>query len=83
MIFDNSPNSKIIATTLALASEIEWEFTAMRTKKALQKAKASGNVLGRPKGITSANAKLVSCHIQVEEMLEKGLGYTSLEKMMG
>jgi len=83
MIFDNSLNSKIIATTLALAAEIEREFISMRTKEALQKAKANGKVLGRPKGSTSVNAKLASCHLQVEEMLEKGLDYTSIGKMIG
>ena len=83
MIFDNSLNSKIIATTLALAAEIEREFISMRTKEALAKAKASGKVLGRPKGSKSVNAKLASCHTEVEDMLTKGLDYTSIGKMIG
>ena len=39
MIFDNSLNSKIIATTLTLAAELERAFISMRTKEALQKGK--------------------------------------------
>ena len=54
-----------------------------RTKEALQKAKANGKILGRPKGSTSVNAKLASCHIEIESMLEKGLTYTSIGKMFG
>lgn len=81
MRFDNSLNSKIIATTLSLAAEIERSFISSRTKEALQRAKAEGRILGRPKGSTSINAKLASCHIEVETMLEKGLTYTSIGKM--
>ena len=81
MRFDNSLNSKIIATTLSLAAEIERSFISSRTKEALQRAKAEGKILGRPKGSTSINAKLASCHIEVETMLEKALTYTSIGKI--
>lgn len=48
--FDNSMQSKITATILGLAAEIERDFISMRTKEALAKKKASGKKLGRPAG---------------------------------
>lgn len=50
MILDGSMQSRITATVLGLAAEIEREFISMRTKEALAKRKAEGVQLGRPKG---------------------------------
>jgi DNA invertase Pin-like site-specific DNA recombinase len=48
---DGSIASTITATVLGLAGEIEREFTSMRTKESLEKLKADGFKLGRPKGL--------------------------------
>lgn len=82
MIFDNSLNSKIIATTLSLASEIERTFISMRTKEALKKAKANGKVLGRPKGKKSTNAKLAANHDQVASLLKDRVSVSAIGRMM-
>jgi len=82
MIFDNSLNSKIIATTLALASEIERSFISMRTKEALKKAKQAGKVLGRPKGKKSTNAKLAANHDQVAALLKNKVSVSAIGRMM-
>ncbi len=50
MVLDDKLPSRITATVLGLAAEIERELISMRTKEALAKRKASGKPLGRPKG---------------------------------
>lgn len=82
MIFDNSLNSKIIATTLALASEIERTFISMRTKEALKKAKENGKILGRPKGKLSTNATLAANHKQIESLLKDKVSMAAIGRMM-
>lgn len=82
MIFDNSLNSKIIATTLSLASEIERTFISMRTKEALKKAKENGKILGRPKGKKSTNAKLAANHDQVASLLKNKVSVSAIGRMM-
>ena len=82
MVFDNSLNSKIIATTLSLASEIERTFISMRTKEALKKAKANGKTLGRPKGKKSTNAQLAANHDQIEQLLKDKVSVSAIGRMM-
>ena len=82
MIFDNSLNSKIIATTLSLASEIERTFISMRTKEALKKAKENGKILGRPKGKKSTNTKLAANHDQVASLLKDKVSVSAIGRMM-
>ena len=54
MPLDGSMQSKITATVLGLAAEIEREFISMRTKEALAARKQEGVVLGRPVGPASS-----------------------------
>lgn len=82
MVFDNSLNSKIIATTLSLASEIERTFISMRTKEALRKAKENGKILGRPKGKKSTNTKLAANHSQIESLLKDKVSVSAIGRMM-
>lgn len=49
MILDGSMQSRITATVLGLAAEIEREFISMRTREALEKRRAEGMTLGRPR----------------------------------
>jgi len=83
MIFDNSLNSKIIATTLALASEIEREFISMRTKEALKKAKQEGKTLGRPKGSLSKNPTLAAHHDEIVTLLKNKVSISAIGRIMG
>jgi DNA invertase Pin-like site-specific DNA recombinase len=50
IVFDDSMQSKIVATVLGLVAEIERDFISARTKEALAKRKAEGMKLGRPAG---------------------------------
>ncbi len=58
MVLDGSIQSRITATVLGLAAEIERELISQRTSEALAKRKAAGKPLGRPEGRTATNLKL-------------------------
>ncbi len=72
MILDDKLPSRITATVLGLAAEIERELISMRTKEALAKRKASGKPLGRPKGRHSAKLKLDPRKKEIQMYLDKG-----------
>lgn len=82
MIFDDSLNSKITATVLGLAAEIEREFISMRTKEALAKKKAEGVVLGRPKG-KAKKLKLDNHSKEIRKYLEMGISKSAICKLVG
>jgi DNA invertase Pin-like site-specific DNA recombinase len=50
MVLDGSMQSRITATVLGLAAEIERELISQRASEALARRKAAGKPLGRPKG---------------------------------
>lgn len=81
MIMDGSLNSKITATVLGLAAEIEREFISARTTEALAKRKAQGLPLGRPKGSVNHNKKLDSKKQEIKDLLAKGVHKTSICRM--
>ena len=81
MVFDDSLNSKITATVLGLAAEIEREFISMRTKEALAKCKAGGMVLGRPKG-KSKKLKLDKHAKDINHYQEIGLSKASMCRLL-
>lgn len=49
-VFGDDKDSKMLAFTLGLVSEIERKLVSIRTKEALALTKSKGVVLGRPKG---------------------------------
>jgi DNA invertase Pin-like site-specific DNA recombinase len=73
MILDGSLNSRIAATVLGLAAEIERELIAARTREALAKRKAEGKPLGRPRGARSARLKLDAHADEIRGYLAKGI----------
>ncbi len=81
--FDNSMQSKITATILGLAAEIERDFISMRTKEALAKRKASGKRLGRPPGAVARQYKLDSKRSEIERYLKLGINGTAIAKLIG
>ncbi|PSW10330.1 resolvase [Photobacterium rosenbergii] len=81
MQLDGSLQSKIIATMLGLAGEIEREFIRMRTKEALDARKAAGHQLGRPKG-PAKNLKLDAKREQIEKYLGMGLGIRETARLI-
>ncbi len=67
---NGSIESKIMATMLALISEIERDFIVSRTKEALAARKAMGIKLGRPKG--PGKSKLDKYRPEIEALLKNG-----------
>ncbi|CAM3146986.1 recombinase family protein [Vibrio rarus] len=81
MQLDGSMQSRITATILGLAAEIEREFISMRTKEALAARRKNGVTLGRPKG-QSQSLKLDSKRDQIEKYLAIGLGVRPIAKLI-
>ncbi|CDT82576.1 Site specific recombinase [Vibrio coralliirubri] len=78
---DGSMQSRITATVLGLAAEIEREFISMRTKEALAARKKNGMILGRPKG-HAEKLKLDVKREQIEKYLKMGLGIRPTAKLI-
>lgn len=70
--------SKIMATMLALISEIERDFIVSRTKEALAAKKAQGIKLGRPHG--PGKSKLDKYKPEIEALLKNGSSKTFIAK---
>ena len=83
MILDGSLNSRIAATMLGLAAEIERELIAERTREALAKRQAEGKPLGRPKGAMNAQLKLDVHADEICGFLAKGISKRSIAKLVG
>ena len=95
MIMDDSMQSKITATVLGLAAEIEREFISIRTKEGLAKRKqeikekgyfinARGEKvasLGRPKGRASTT-KLDKRENEIKDYLKKKISKRSIAKLV-
>jgi len=82
MVLDSSIQSKIAATVLGLAAEIERELISLRTKEALAKRKAEGKHLGRPKGRKSSGLKLDPYEAEIRTYLAKGISKRSIAKLL-
>ena len=72
--------SKVFAMAFSIAAEIERELISQRTREALQRRKAEGKPLGRPKG--SYSSKLDRYRKQIEELLSKGVSISSIAKII-
>jgi DNA invertase Pin-like site-specific DNA recombinase len=82
MVLDDKLPSRITATVLGLAAEIERELISMRTKEALQSRKAAGKLLGRPKGRQSTKLKLDTRKQEIVTYLDKGISKRSIAKLV-
>jgi DNA invertase Pin-like site-specific DNA recombinase len=82
MSLDGSMQSTITATVLGLAAQIEREFISLRTIESLQKRKAEGLSLGRPKGSRSNVVKLDSHRDDIDRYLKLGLNKTAIAKLV-
>ena len=82
MVIAEDLQSRIAATILGLAAEIEREFISLRTKEALAKRKAIGKPLGRPKGKRSAKLKLDQYETEIRSYLAKGISKRSIAKLI-
>ena len=83
LVFDDSMGSKIMATVLSLVAELETMMISERTVEGLERARAEGKRLGRPPGATSINPELLSKKAEIKRLLDAGLPYTSIGKLVG
>ena len=67
---NNSIESKVFLTMMALFSEIERDLISARTKEGLRARKAAGVKLGRPKG--PGKSKLDQYRPEIEALLKSG-----------
>lgn len=81
IVFDDTMQSKIVATVLGLVAEIERDFISARTKEALAKRKAEGIKLGRPAG-PSKVMRLDKYADKIDDYLKKEIGKRSIAKLL-
>lgn len=78
---DDSMQSKVMRTFLALFSEVERDFISQRTTEALKARKAAGVKLGRPKG--PGKSKLDDHREEIEALLANGATKTFIAGKFG
>lgn len=79
----NNINSKVLAFAFGLSAEIERNLISQRTKEALARRKAEGQVLGRPIGSKSQIRKLTGKEIQIEDLLKKRVSFSAIGRILG
>lgn len=75
--------SKVLAFAFGLSAEIERNLISQRTKEALERKKAEGQKLGRPKGSTTETSKLDGAEIGATIMLMQGISVNQMAKLYG
>lgn len=81
IVLDGSMQSKIVATVLGLAGEIERDFISSRTKEALARKKAAGAHLGRPEG-PAKSLRLDAHAAKIDEYLSKKIDKRTIAKLL-
>jgi DNA invertase Pin-like site-specific DNA recombinase len=81
LVMDGSMQATITATILGLAAQIEREFISVRTKEALNRRKAEGLPLGRPKG-PAKTVKLDKHREEILTYLKKGVSKRSIARIL-
>lgn len=80
LVMDGSMQSKIVATMLGLAAEIEREFISARTRESLARRKAAGLKMGRPPG-PADRLRLDDLAEQIAKWEQMGLGRRSIARL--
>ena len=73
--------SKVLAFSFSLASEIERQLISQRTKECLKRLKDEGEHLGRPFGFKYC--KLHKKHETIQNLLSKGVSKSQIAHLMG
>lgn len=79
----NNINSKVLAFAFGLSAEIERNLISQRTKEALARRKAEGQILGRPKGSKSHIRKLTGKENELKNLLNKKISFSAIGRIMG
>lgn len=76
------PQTKLLLAIYSYFAETEREFISLRTKQGLAAARASGRILGRPKGSRNKDRVLDPYKQQIQEYLHLGLNLSSIRKLI-
>lgn len=76
----NDIQTKVTITLFSLFAEIERDLISERTKTGLERARAEGKLLGRPKGI--GKSKLDKNKDQIIDLLSKNVSKASIAKIL-
>ena len=79
----NNINSKVLAFAFGLSAEIERSLISQRTIEALDRRKAEGMQLGRPKGSRNESVKLSGKEENIRELLKAKVSYSAIGRIMG
>lgn len=79
----NNINSKVLAFAFGLSAEIERNLISQRTKEALARRKAEGQILGRPKGSKSQIRKLTGKEEEIKLLMNKKISYSAIGRILG
>jgi DNA invertase Pin-like site-specific DNA recombinase len=75
--------SKVLAFAFGLSAEIERTLISQRTKEALQRKRAEGTTLGRPKGRLSDNVKLSGKEDEIRQMIGNKVSKSGIARCYG
>lgn len=75
--------SKVLAFAFGLSAEIERNLISQRTKEALNRLKAEGKILGRPKGRKSNYVKLTGKDNKIIYFLNKKYSKSKIARILG
>lgn len=78
----DGPQTKLLLAIYSYFAETEREFISLRTKQGLAAARASGRILGRPKGRRNKVRVLDPYKQQIQEYLHLGLNLSSIRKLI-
>ena len=78
----NDISSKVLAFAFGLSAEIERNLISQRTKEALDRKRAEGVILGRPKGRKSSKTKLSGKESQIKDLLSKKMSYSAMGRIL-
>lgn len=74
--------SKVLAFAFGLSAEIERNLISQRTKEALERKKAEGVKLGRPKGAYSKQVKLSGKEEAIRVLLDEGTSIAQIARLL-
>lgn len=82
-VLTDSLTSKIIASGLLMAAEIQREYISRNTKAKLAAKKANGNKLGRPEGSRRISPKMIENLAAIRKYEKAGVSQEAIARLLG